>query len=250
MIKFFRKIRQKLLSENKFSKYLIYAVGEIVLVVIGILIALQIGQWNKESEIRELELTILKEISSNLNDDLNQIQGDISLMQVMDTACIKLKNTIYSKNKLTADFSENASLLRVMPHYQPNESGYDLLVSKGIATISNDSLRNSISTHYENLYTYYKRYEDERFMFHINISEPKLIEYFSFEFDLDNKYYWNANISLEDYEKMIGDKSFAKVLKAIESENKQVLSRAIRVENSIEKQLNFLSNEIQTIEKK
>lgn len=54
MIKFFRKIRQKLLTENKsaspagrFSKYLIYATGEIVLVVIGILIALQINNWNQ-----------------------------------------------------------------------------------------------------------------------------------------------------------------------------------------------------------
>jgi hypothetical protein len=47
MIKFFRKIRQKLLSENKFSKYLIYAIGEIFLVVLGILIALQINNWNE-----------------------------------------------------------------------------------------------------------------------------------------------------------------------------------------------------------
>ncbi|PIB37732.1 DUF6090 family protein [Maribacter sp. 4G9] len=248
MIKFFRKIRQKMLKENKFSKYLLYAIGEIVLVVIGILIALQIGQWNKESEIKELELTILKEIKSNLNDDLIQMQGDISLMQIMDTACVNLKNAINTKIQLTEDFSDNASLLRVMPHYQPNKSGYDLLVSKGISIISNDSLRNSISTHYENLYTYYSRYEEERFMFHINISEPKLLEYFSFEFDLDNTYYWQANISVEDYGKMLEDESFAKVLKAIESENKQVLSRAIRVANSIEKQLNFLNNEIQAIE--
>ncbi|TFV95648.1 hypothetical protein E4S40_05350 [Algoriphagus kandeliae] len=47
MIKFFRKIRQKLLAENRFSKYLVYAIGEIVLVVIGILIALQINNWNE-----------------------------------------------------------------------------------------------------------------------------------------------------------------------------------------------------------
>jgi len=48
MIKFFRHIRKQLLTENKFSKYLIYAVGEIVLVVIGILIALSINNWNEE----------------------------------------------------------------------------------------------------------------------------------------------------------------------------------------------------------
>ena len=47
MIKFFRKIRQKLLEQNRVSKYLIYAFGEIILVVIGILIALQINNWNE-----------------------------------------------------------------------------------------------------------------------------------------------------------------------------------------------------------
>jgi len=47
MIKIFRKIRKKLIAENKFSRYLLYAIGEILLVVIGILIALQIGKWNE-----------------------------------------------------------------------------------------------------------------------------------------------------------------------------------------------------------
>ena len=55
MINFFRKIRQKLFSENKFSKYLIYAIGEIVLVVIGILIALSINNWNIEKQERKTE---------------------------------------------------------------------------------------------------------------------------------------------------------------------------------------------------
>ncbi|MFT5941322.1 hypothetical protein [Sediminicola arcticus] len=51
MIKLFRRIRQNLLTENKFNKYLLYAIGEIVLVVIGILIALQINNLNEESKI-------------------------------------------------------------------------------------------------------------------------------------------------------------------------------------------------------
>ena len=60
MIKFFRKIRQKLLTENKFSKYLLYAVGEIFLVVIGILIALQINNNSENYKKRQFEITILK----------------------------------------------------------------------------------------------------------------------------------------------------------------------------------------------
>ncbi len=47
MIKFFRKIRQRLLTENKFSKYLLYAFGEIVLIIIGIFFALQLQNWNE-----------------------------------------------------------------------------------------------------------------------------------------------------------------------------------------------------------
>ncbi|MFD2725698.1 hypothetical protein [Hyunsoonleella rubra] len=65
MIKFFRRIRQKLLSENKFSKYLLYAIGEIVLVVIGILIALQI---NNQNELRKEQLITDKYLQGFVED--------------------------------------------------------------------------------------------------------------------------------------------------------------------------------------
>jgi len=56
MIKFFRKIRQNLLSEGKTGKYLKYAIGEIVLVVIGILIALSINNWNENRKSKIVDL--------------------------------------------------------------------------------------------------------------------------------------------------------------------------------------------------
>ena len=59
MIKFFRRIRQNLLSENKFTKYLFYAFGEIVLVVIGILIALGINNMNQNRVKDKIEQTYL-----------------------------------------------------------------------------------------------------------------------------------------------------------------------------------------------
>jgi hypothetical protein len=72
MIKFFRKIRQQLLTENKFSKYLLYAIGETVLVVIGILIALNINNSNQE-RINEAEIkSILKEIQQDLKSDIER----------------------------------------------------------------------------------------------------------------------------------------------------------------------------------
>ncbi len=91
MIAFFRKIRQKLLDEKSFSSYLVYALGEIVLVVIGILIALQINNWNearKMEDNRSKNLALIKEeIKANqkiikevyyyhlrVNDSLKQIK--------------------------------------------------------------------------------------------------------------------------------------------------------------------------------
>ncbi|RNC86910.1 MAG: hypothetical protein ED556_05665 [Winogradskyella sp.] len=66
MIKFFRKIRQKLLSENKFSKYLVYAIGEIVLVVIGILIALYINNQNEIKQAEKRSEALLNEVLLDL----------------------------------------------------------------------------------------------------------------------------------------------------------------------------------------
>ena len=70
MIKFFRKIRQKMLTENKISKYFLYAIGEIVLVVIGILIAISINNWNeniKEKQQEKVILTTLKKEFSRIH---------------------------------------------------------------------------------------------------------------------------------------------------------------------------------------
>lgn len=78
MIKFFRKIRQRLLTESNFSKYMLYAIGEVLLVVIGILIALQINTWNEESKDRRLETDYLvnlkKELVFNIQLGVEQIE--------------------------------------------------------------------------------------------------------------------------------------------------------------------------------
>ena len=68
MINFFKKIRKKLLSKNKFSSYIIYAVGEIILVVVGILIALQINNWNENRKQRLHEIELVKLLITDLED--------------------------------------------------------------------------------------------------------------------------------------------------------------------------------------
>ena len=74
MLKFFRQIRQRLFQENRFSKYLLYAIGEIFLVVVGILIALQINNWNQKREERQAVRRYLSSLIEDLTDDIAQYQ--------------------------------------------------------------------------------------------------------------------------------------------------------------------------------
>jgi len=101
MIKFFRHIRQRMLSENKMSKYLLYALGEIILVVIGILIALSINNWNSDRQLRVQEqefLTSLKnEFSINL-DLLNESIKEVDLQKQHIEALLQLFDSNVSDN--------------------------------------------------------------------------------------------------------------------------------------------------------
>ena len=95
MIKFFRKIRKKLLTENKFSKYLIYAIGEIALVVIGILIALQINNWNQESENKKLEIFYMNSLANDLKKDTLYINFITEIQLEDNKTTEKLLKRIY-----------------------------------------------------------------------------------------------------------------------------------------------------------
>lgn len=103
MIKFFRKIRQKLLTENKFSKYLLYAIGEIVLVVIGILIALQINNWNEERKTEKEEIRILNNLLESLYSAKDQSNIEIfEEKQLKESLLVAL-----GKNSNKSEFNVN-----------------------------------------------------------------------------------------------------------------------------------------------
>lgn len=78
MFRFFRQLRQNLLPENRVSKYLLYAIGEILLVVIGILIALQIDNWNEERKVRIEEQVLLRQLKEEYTTNLEQLDSKIA----------------------------------------------------------------------------------------------------------------------------------------------------------------------------
>ena len=89
-MKLFRKTRQKLASENKVMVYLRYAVGEILLVVIGILIALQINNWNEERKNHIEEIALLNQLESEFQSNLEQLDEKITIRNEMITASFNL----------------------------------------------------------------------------------------------------------------------------------------------------------------
>ncbi len=104
MIKFFRKIRQTLLVENKFSKYLLYAIGEIFLVVIGILIALSINNWNDGRKKTNLKANYIESLKRDLSADLvyfkTQIEQDSTDLAKMLSFSKRLSNSLATKDTL------------------------------------------------------------------------------------------------------------------------------------------------------
>ncbi|GMN10037.1 hypothetical protein MTsPCn9_15480 [Croceitalea sp. MTPC9] len=88
MIKFFRKIRQKLLQESRFSKYLVYALGEIILVMIGILLALQINNWNEARKNNLNEQKLVEKMIGQTRVDsalfAQRIQGSVMTSTIFD----------------------------------------------------------------------------------------------------------------------------------------------------------------------
>lgn len=86
MIKFFRKIRQNMIKENRASKYLLYAIGEIVLVVIGILIALSINNWNENNKLVKKEANLLISLQKEIEININILKFNIEYNSAIITA--------------------------------------------------------------------------------------------------------------------------------------------------------------------
>jgi hypothetical protein len=196
MIKFFRHIRKSLLMENKTGKYFKYAIGEIILVMIGILLALQVNNWNENRISRTKEKLLLKELNAEFLSNkaqldsvlyfhkrsLKAVQNIMSMFPINDLTTINIdslsKNIYYSGWTYTFNPSQGItnSLL--------NSSSFDL--------ISNDTLRNllirwnDVVTDYQeeemraynNYNSFLKPYEKKHIIYHndyrLMLNDPRL----------------------------------------------------------------------------
>lgn len=160
MIKFFRKIRQNLLSEGKTGKYLKYAVGEIVLVVIGILIALQINNWNTEKQKRLLGDSYLKEISKSIENDHIELLKTVSRNEILIKKTQELKNHLMENKPYNDSLANTFSEISLIFSYQFNVEVYESLKNNGLDLIKNEELRFSVINYYKEIYNLQKDSED------------------------------------------------------------------------------------------
>lgn len=159
MIPYLRKLRLQLVSQNNFGKYLLYAVGEILLVVIGILIAIQIDNANESKKERSREIQYLVNIQKDLGISITEMDQYIASRRKIIAAAQRI--ITYFEGVLITDYSAfNADGIMVynwQKYYQSNNTFQELINSGNLAIISNDSIKNMLL----NIESQYKKLKSE-----------------------------------------------------------------------------------------
>ena len=195
------------MGKNKTGKYFKYAIGEIILVVIGILIALSINNWNEKNKIKKEESKVLTEIGKSLKDDLRYLKINLR----GNKRYIRWLNII--KEQIELEKPSNDSLnyfytaILFTNSVDITTGPYETLKSKGLDLISNDSLRNNIVLYYEQTVKYYidkDLYLDRNFT----------IEYCTKLFNTVASYSDTGRIPIfpNDFESLKEDKVFSNLL--------------------------------------
>ena len=254
MIKFFRHIRKNLLMENKTGKYFKYAIGEIVLVVIGILIALQINNWNEKEKLKAEEVKFLKNFKQSLISDIDFNSFRFDKYELTKESISILLNHL--EQDLPYQDSLKYHFGRITNTWTPkvNTEVFEALKSKDLKLISNDGLRDKLISYYSwsntvldaQISKYVQRIEDanstvfntrfvalwngnyekyrvnknfddlELEMTPINYNELKKDKVFMYFLrSLKNQFYWDIEVSQNDINKKIDD-----LIKSIDSELK------------------------------
>ena len=171
--------------ENKSSKYFKYAIGEIVLVVIGILIALQINNWNEARKERTTEINYLKNLKADLLDDIRNNEYFANYRFSKAQSATFLLNTTEPKTIEDAEtYTNNYENVFMWEAFVPNNNTFKELLSSGhLSLIKNDSIKNAL-LELEKLYArisiieHHSRREFEVFLYDVSVENTSSIEFF------------------------------------------------------------------------
>ena len=191
MIKFFRKIRYNLMGKNKTTKYLKYAIGEIILVVLGILIALQINNWNENRINSNKETSVLANIHKEFKRNKKQLDSVVGTHKKVHRSCSKIISLFPIKSKPEPKVLDSLSVWLWDSYggvtFNPSQTSINALASTSSFNIIKNEILRDLLISWNDLITDYQE-EEERSRDHIwDIYDP----YFSKHFD------WNMNFKDE-----------------------------------------------------
>ena len=149
MIRIFSKFRKKILTENRVSKYLLYALGEIVLVVLGILIALSINNWNEEEKIGNEIYAALEEVREDLVMDTLHLQQMIEIRQNDLASQGRVIKVLSDREPFTEQTYNDLGRVMLQRPTTLLTNGYDLVRELGMSHLNNRELRTSLVEYYE-----------------------------------------------------------------------------------------------------
>jgi hypothetical protein len=149
MIKFFRKIRQKLVTESKFNKYLLYAIGEILLVVIGIFLAIQLNDLNQNRKESNRELSFLLNLKDDINSDIVGLSQRDSILATYESSSEKALEIFYKAKTVEDILTVDSLFISIWNNIKVNRKTYDeMLNTSGIYILKNKKLLNHLSDYY------------------------------------------------------------------------------------------------------
>lgn len=199
MLKLFRNIRRKIIDTGTVSRYLIYAIGEIILVVVGILIALQINNWNENKNNRLEEHQLLRSLKEDLETSLEQLDRKINgtrNIQVLDSTTL-----ILIKESNTNIDSDSLMLLLTgyvaPPTFDPESGTIEEIKNSGKSNIiSNPEIRRFISSWSSNL-DEVKEIERTFNLFFYNRKKPYLFKYIPYR-NNNKQSFGRSNYKMDD----------------------------------------------------
>ena len=157
MLRFFRQIRQRLLTENRLSKYLLYAVGEIMLVVIGILIALQVNTYQENKMARSKECEYLSSLLADLTTEKNFLETYGEFDREVISNAEALLQAYYDRGEITVDdaFSRQLSVLNNRSTFRKHNTTYmELLATGELNLLTDQKLKQRIMLYFQTVEQY------------------------------------------------------------------------------------------------
>ena len=215
MLPFFRKIRKQHADDNQLLKYSRYAIGEIVLVVVGILIALQVNEWNEQRKMESEEKISLKRMHQEseliVEFIIERMEGRKNLIENVDLAAKALHmKSLENINK--DDFAMGIYSTGFYQAVSPPRSTFDELNNTGkLQLIESNAIQNAISDYYANLDYINVQLVYFRNQFTDPVSAAPEDYYYTYNPDFDLKIIWNYN-----FENLANNRVFvSKLVKAL-----------------------------------